>query len=1662
MGFFDSEETIDNPLIASSDLHDTASGWYEDPMSFLKGSTYSAWWSLKNTGTQIGNWFRSPDNQEELIDFSKEMHKMDDNLGNYYDEHSTAVNMGAFLGTTLVTGFGVSAGARMLAATRLGEIGSSAAEALGILPTANRGSNIANIALDLADKGTQFKLTNPAYLKTLMGDVAGDYAQGVATMSIAEAAMNTNPMFDDMSMGDMVKMALMPPIVDGSLGTVLVGGSTILRGSKLYGMFKDAKIAVDQKLNPFAKSTELGKSSLVSSADQLKAYALDNAQMPSLVGLTDDEIKIATRKYDDAVRQRDISARKVALDITKGDAQAANKLWQDIRKMSPEDLEANLSGLTGFRSVAEHGIHTAKGTVDVTSGAKIPDAHVLTFNKGEGTLIVNRNTGDAVDSFLPTIGDNLKSGDKLTIKDKGIVAGKLKVAFPTAASTELDVTSSKMNYLQAEARHILGAESDKPLVTPLSDVGSLDIPALDSIYLKGDASYYPLSLNPRSGSMAIGSPEELGAYILDTKQQAVNAAKMQGMGTEEIMARLNVSKEFVEGNIPELAINNALSPEIGKHVFAMQNSIEKLPTGEVIKPYLEPRHYVTTYEKPRSDYLDYQNNPNVRSIAAARMDLEAKLQAHDELITGISDTITNGKMTEGVLPSVSEMMKLVDTAASQSAGASALAFANAPYLKNMGAFTEAIGKWVNDTIQRARQDVTSYLEPYAAKLLNGDIAAKTDFERKQALVEFNILDAKARRMASRLMYLNTDETSGFVKLIDSAAYKYAIGTVSKQLTHLLKGDENALAAALEQLKGKPADVLDNIKAMNLPDADKLLKPLLETAHEVKSRVASDFVKQHIDINSTRMQGTNRLREALGSRSGSADGLFYPPPMDTSKLKHFALVKDNRINGGGHGMVYGDSPESLSQQIRAIQAEFGDSVLVFTNKEAKEFKQALGEYDYEKSINSAVFDDALTARGRSGAFIPPSDGDWMLQHYVGWHANQESRLIRDMVDAKYSSVFHQLESIGSKDISIASSKFTGMAQGLLEKATDNPMLDYRRTALNIPKASNQVLSSLNTWLTSNTDSVWNRLKYAVAATKTGKGRGEELEALSKQFQDAGVNTKFVQGMTDIYTNSGVSANVLQRGLQRMHGVLTGLMLGSDPFNAVTNTVGSSILALPETRSLITALKSDARFADVVDSIHVKVPDSPMSILSVSKMIATSMKNFWADDGTLMKRYQKMGFDTTELEQMKSAVGDMAFSTSVKEGEMFAGIEKAAVKVRKWTGNTLAEQHNRFYSANIADMLTEPLVKAGRMSPAEQKAIINTFVNRTQGNFVAAQRPQIFQGLTGSAISLYQTYFWNMMQQVTRYIADGEGKNAALAMMMQASIFGASTLPGFHNLNNAIGNMNGNVDHKDFYSAMGSGVSKTANEWLMYGLGSNALGLLSDDLKVNLYTRGDLTPRNALILPTSLSEIPAFSMSAKVISEMGQMISKSAQGAAIMPTILQGIEHMNINRPLTGFSQLLQGKATTGQGDMLSPVDAHSLSALTRIAGARPLSEAYLNDAIFRSKQYQAYDIQRRKDLGEIIASYGDNPEAVTEEQFANALHKYTISGGHQKNFIKFYTKNLHDAQAGAVARVMEHANTNTARYLQSVMGGVLPDQNGQALLDFNFEDGDGGAVTPNQD
>lgn len=434
----------------------------------------------------------------------------------------------------------------------------------------------------------------------------------------------------------------------------------------------------------------------------------------------------------------------------------------------------------------------------------------------------------------------------------------------------------------------------------------------------------------------------------------------------------------------------------------------------------------------------------------------------------------------------------------------------------------------------------------------------------------------------------------------------------------------------------------------------------------------------------------------------------------------------------------------------------------------------------------------------------------------------------------------------------------------------------------------------------------------------------------------------------------------------------------------------------------------------------------------------------------KFYQDHGYMTRITDQYKNVLDDLAFnpaegvtSWNTKINSAFKKAGELGDKGEILTGNRLAEEFNRFVAADVMKQISDVAVSRGLMTAKEQLAYINTFVNRTQGNYLAAQRPHMFQGPIGQAIGLFQTYQFNLMQQLLRHVGEGHSKDAMTLLALQGTIHGMNGLPAFNAVNtHIVGNASGNTTHRDLYDTAYGVVGKEAGDWLMYGAASNALGLLHPDLKINLYTRGDINPRHVTLVPTNPATVPIVQASAKFFGNLFETAGKLAAGGDISTTLLQGLEHNGLSRPLAGLAQTLEGinnpqyasYSTSNKGNIIAANDLLSLANLGRLAGGKPIDEAIAIDAAYRFKAYGLEDAARRAKLGEAIKTTmmaGENP---TKDQIETFAQKYAETGGRQEDFNKWFASLYATANTSQANELSNNLNSPFSQSMQRIMGG----------------------------
>ena len=886
-------------------------------------------------------------------------------------------------------------------------------------------------------------------------------------------------------------------------------------------------------------------------------------------------------------------------------------------------------------------------------------------------------------------------------------------------------------------------------------------------------------------------------------------------------------------------------------------------------------------------------------------------------------------------------------------------------------------------------------------------------QKPEAAVEFSVLQSKIRQYA---IPWGIDPVEQELKPLEVIRYEKAIAA----------GNNKVKAPILPE--GVPQSL-----PINNPEVDTLFR-------------------QHISLNADRSAKLGNIRAVQGMHWDRDPERIYPIPPNTRDYPFVASVIDDSISGFGHGkMIYAATAQDLEKQITAIKGA-DPTLKILTKGDAETWYKAIGQYEFERTLTDVTFDSALKMRGVSSTYLPATDPKKIVSDFLNWHLQRDTALVRETVLLKNQAQVDTLRQLGEAYSNVQGSHFTKLDPlAYLEMQGKNPYADYVRSMLGLSTSKEfPFWTPLNDMLDRKVSALFNKVYETFSNAKSPA----ELASINKMLSGAGYEGAPYSAMMLAQANHTAPKGALSSFIAKANSILSSCMLGLDPINSINNLIGSTVLRNTELNSLIRAINegNSAVAGRLADLTRIKVPGTEDTVFSPLKMIANAMGDFHSDAGlALRKEFQARGIISSRVEQANWVLNNLALTgkESVQEldgiiNKVFATTRAAAAAGEKLTGNTLVEEFNRFVSGHVAKQITDKAVEAGILGEKEAWAYINTFVNRVEGNYIAAQRPGIFQGPVGQAIGLFQTYQFNLMQQLFRHIGEGTVKDAAMMLGLQSTIYGMKGLPAFDAINtHIIGNASGNPSHRDLYDTVYGAVGKEAGDWLMYGMGSNALGLISPDLKMNLYSRGDINPRQISVLPINPADVPFVRASTNFISNLYNTATKIAQGGNVWTSFLQGIEHAGVNRPLAGLAQTLeavgnpQGRSfsTTRSGNIQASNDFLSLANLIRIAGARPLDEALVMDRVYNHDVYAAKTASLTAALGSTIKTAVIANQSPSSQDIDNFAQIYARAGGRQDQFAQFFMQQYKNANTSQANKLAMDLKSPMSQSMQSVMGGM---------------------------
>jgi len=1564
---------------------------------FFAVSALSGADSVYNSAVTVGNWLGA---EASLSDTSQWITALDADLGQYYSQNRQAADLAGFIGTAFVPGIGgikaLNAGQNALrAATKAGSIGKNLSQFTGILAPSTE-TYVKLAGAEIKSQQAVFSSLNKSTLQALGSGVWQNALEGAAFETFVQATMFKSPILETQDNWDIAKNILTGAALGGVIGGAFEGART-LRG------IKNERLAEDYALKPF-NSREVVQEA-TSPADRI-ILALENRDMtavpyipplPASASVAEQELRAAQlANAQAAVAKKSASinntVREALHEMNVGaNPELINLVADSLQGIGHIDALKNLAGAEEITRVLNTTKMEREAAKNLTPGVQSRYVKLQGENAGEVSFDLPPVLSVA-DRVALKSGQTLQDAINAEVKSKGFTHKLLWDPLSKA---------SKLSWRDAELRYIWADQLTKLPENAL--IHGNDIPLLERFLKDGNVD---LRIQVGKTEFKPSTPQELREFIISRKDALSNDLMLKRIDkldpesdsietiTAAIGKTLNMRVNWLEGT------REVVDPSKG--YFAWQTLGEEtaaLRKAKGLTPIDTPSYY-----QPQLAKINYKIpdplNPNASSFVTDAM---VHIKQQQKLFQEQADRVVAKQSGTDLYNRMAELSD-VDLARTNSYGAGS------------GMLSSAQSRYGSpeSTVQYlggVSKDLTGKIKQGVDDTLQGPLYHVS--QNKEAAIEVATVNQQLSRTSEHYVFDRED---------------------------LLGLGENTLVPKKyidAAKKGGEDFSTDDLAAISLqPGAPEYIK--------FQTWEAAELFNAHASLTAQRTSNAMERNTAYGKIDQKSADIVRPYRHAIKDYPHFALVKDPSVTGAGHTtMLFANTPKELEALIAKTNRDFPE-FQVLTKQDTAEYYRAHQEYEYSRGLNENYIDSSLKSRGIFSNFYTETDPNKIVDTILQYHYRSAEVEASEIMRLKFNSQFNWLENQANAYSALESSKFGGGKIGTIQQNEKNPYISYIKTALNLSSTpTSNPWWSLNKWLDNSVSALVGRVRNSFDKANS-PGELEEVKTLLSKY---GSQTAYNLQAADLaLINHTAPKAELSKFVRSANAIMSRFTLGLDPLNTLNNAIGANVLRGTELAQVTRAInQGNEEIAGRLAQIgKVAIPGVDDTILSPTKLFANSLRRF-ADPVTrkqLLAEYRDAGFIRDRLEQFWSMADDLTLRGTETANELTGRINSAFSRAKKLadagerlTGNTYAEEFNRFISADVARQITDLAEAGGIMSRSESLTYIQTFVNRVEGNTFASQRPGLFQGPIGQAIGLFQSYQFNLMQQMFRYVAEGEKKDLGMLLGLQGTFYGLQGEPGFKFLNDHIvGTLSGNQQHRDLYDATRGIVGKTAGDWLLYGTASNML-------QTNLYSRGDINPRQLSIIPTSLNEVPFVGGMSKVFGSLYEAAQKIGNGAPVWESIRQGIEHNGVSRPLAGLAQVATSLktgnevfSTSSKGTIIGSNDLLSLASLSRLAGGRPLDEAIQNDTMFSVHQYEAVDRAKKNLLAESVKTAvikGNIPDEESVNQFAA---KYAELGGKQGSFAKYMMEQYTKANTSQAQILFQKLNHPMSYKIQALMGG----------------------------
>lgn len=805
----------------------------------------------------------------------------------------------------------------------------------------------------------------------------------------------------------------------------------------------------------------------------------------------------------------------------------------------------------------------------------------------------------------------------------------------------------------------------------------------------------------------------------------------------------------------------------------------------------------------------------------------------------------------------------------------------------------------------------------------------------------------------------------------------------------------------------------------------------------------ELVDTHMALNAKHIENDVALASAKGRSIARSPEIYYAPPVDLRVTPFFKFIIPK---GGqeelGRFMIYGANQAELEAKAAYATKQYGGTHRIVSQGEVSLEKQLRGEYESGKVFSDYDFDPELARMGRASEAQPSLDiyAAESLDLLRNWHHNKAESQIMQAVELKYASTMQALRksnaAFDSANINSLKEGGKRTAELSIFESTRRIMLDsasFEGTAADTYRKANDMISATGGAAIHHTAEAIRTLRGKKGVTQ------EDFDALTKELADHGFQNPYDNLSTLLARSEVVSDGRELNSLMRLANTLVAsTTLRLDFMNSALQIMSTPLLLHGAIKEAKIALAGTQAGKNLVNMTTVVNPVNGMREPSAAKLMADAIKNWFTPEGAafaekLRERFILTDYNRQYLEahDYSSLNGRHTLNTVQQK------VDQLATFGSKFTLHQKSEDMSRFMVAWSMKKIGE----ARGLGEDEVFALARNAVDKVHGVYRAHQRVQLFSGVVGQSIGLFQTYMFNVAQYMTRHISEGQGKTAAIAAFMQSTVFGLRSLPAFHTLNQMVADTN--RGKLDVYSLSGSESDPTGfGSYMLYGLGSHAL-----ITPVDFFSRGDMVLRHNLVVPTTAQDFPAVSIISKAVANIvrtGQMVAGAENAGEVGNALAYGLAHNALNRPLQGLGTLFMGNVTTNSGTPVflntnytgyDPDAGFNFAAMGgRLLGGKPKTEAILLDSYYRRTAYQQEQAKTLADLGARVRVQLQGDSGVSDESYMNFFSEYSSAGGTPENFHQFFSRNMGQASQGSVEqfRLKMQGDNPTSRAYNRLM------------------------------